>query len=195
MTHRTGFGIFAVAVAATIGLSGCVFVIPPEATDATQDDTPPGTGQNGQGDERDDDDGSDDDAQESQPGGIADPIACTTADVELDQPGVTYTLTGDCGTVTVQGADITLNAQSIGVLEISGDQMTIETGSLGTLEVRGNENTLSADQVGVMSFSGDRNVLTANQVGTVTLMGNDNSVTADQVGAVDDSGERNLVSQ
>ena len=121
-------------IAAAFALAGCIVVPPP---------TP----------DRDDD-------RDREPAGSSD-IECGTDGVVLNEAGATYRLSGDCDSVTIEGQDISVAADAIGVLDIRGDRNEAEfSADLGSLVIAGNDNEVGANAIGQTSDSGDRNRVT-----------------------------------
>lgn len=130
--------------------------------------------------------------QQTQPPTDGTTEDCTGVDVRLNQPG-TYTLTGDCGEITVEGADITVETGNIDALVIRGDRITATSAKVGRIEIGGNGNTISAEDAGGITINGDRNAITSHTVFGVTIGGNDNTVEAKVTGEIVQSGDRNQV--
>lgn len=107
-------------------------------------------------------------------------------------------LTGDCPSVTVNGADrhVDLSGAAVGELILRGDRIEVDAGVLGTLEIGGQDNEVTASTIGGVSIRGDRNEVSATgQIGSVMISGNDNDVDAQLVGSVEVSGGGNEVGQ
>jgi hypothetical protein len=162
------------AVLALLTLSGCVTVQvqPPEATPTA---TAP-------------------DAERITPtAGAA--FECDARPVLLNGAGASYRLSGECGTVDVEGQDIRVELDRVGVIEVHGDRVIIDADAIGTLSVSGQSNAVDADSADSVSLRGDRNSLFIDTIGTLTIGGNDNVAKTDEpVGAVTDNGSRNDIS-
>jgi hypothetical protein len=161
----------AIGVAVALGLSGCIVVQVP--TPAVTDDADP--------------------TRTALPDAVGSTADCTDADIRLTQASTSYTLTGDCGVVTIEGADITVDAGNLDGLVIRGDRILIEAAAVGSIEIGGTQNTVDAEDVGAVSINGDRNEIDAFTVFTVAVSGNDNEIDASGTGAVTQSGERNRI--
>ncbi|MCU1413159.1 MAG: hypothetical protein JWN80_499, partial [Microbacteriaceae bacterium] len=101
---------------------------------------------------------------------------CSAQNLTLNQPGVHYSLTGNCGEVSIQGQDITVTMVSAKSLTINGDRNTVTAKSLGAVSVQGQDNTMSATVIGALTINGDRNTVTAPAVGPKSVNGQSNSV-------------------
>ena len=71
-----------------------------------------------------------------------------------------YTITGNCEKVIVNGANIKLTIQSATVFELNGDQNNVAIGAVNSVRVRGSNNTVNYKQgPRSVSTSGDNNVV------------------------------------
>lgn len=123
------------------------------------------------------------------------PVAEECADLEINRPG-SYQL-GECGTVTLEGGGIRIEAASIDLLIIRGDRADVTTtGPIGSIEVSGQGNEISAGAADTIQVSGDRNVVLARgPIGSVVVNGSSNTVTSvTSVGPITESGQDNEIS-
>jgi hypothetical protein len=118
---------------------------------------------------------------------------CPDDDVTLNQSGTTYTLTGDCGVVTIAGNDIVVDAGNLEGVRLNGDRLTVTATAVGAITVGGNDNLVTVDDAGGVTINGDRNAVEAFTVFGVTIGGNDNTVHATVTGEIVQNGERNAV--
>jgi hypothetical protein len=158
----------------TLGLSGCFIVQAPPSFDPNVIDPTPST-------------------TTPIPDVAGSTADCTHADIRLTEANATYTLTGECGIVTIEGADITVDAGNLEGLVVRGDRITVEAAAVGSIKVSGTENTITVDDAGAISINGDRNRIRAFTVYTVDVSGNDNVVAATSTGDVTQSGARNTI--
>jgi len=165
----------AVALAALLALSGCITVQVPPSGSA------PSAAASAEGEE----------SLRPAPGAVVD---CDSRPVLLNQAGATYRLSGNCGTVTIEGQDITVDLDGAAVVEIRGDRVSIDADMIGALSLSGQNNSVDADSADSATVAGDRNDLELDSIGSLTIDGNDNRVDTDQpIGTVADNGSRNLV--
>jgi len=172
-----------IAIVLAASLSGCITVqLPPEAPQvpqATNDATVPPQS-------------NDDDAIEE--------VLCIEEDVVLNMPNVDYVVTGDCRTVTIEGADVEARIEKVASLVVRGDNNDIEVGELGSVLINGQDNEIEATRtldLAKIEVSGNNNDVDTNgSISFVVFNGNDNEV--DYSGAVDkisDNGSNNRVGQ
>lgn len=119
---------------------------------------------------------------------------CGGQPVVLDNTSLSYVLTGDCPSVTVQGQDIEATVPDVATLTLAGDRLHVEATSVESLTIGGNDNVVGGTTFGSVQLNGDRNTVDASgEVGAVSVGGNDNTVAAASVGSIADSGARNLI--
>jgi len=165
---------FGVAAAVVFLLAGCITIQSPSGADSN------GPGITG------------------APGG-ANPGAgsrtdCTGQAVLLNQAGATYTLSGKCGQVSVQGQGIVVRMDDAAGVEIRGDRITVDVDTAGALAISGQDNTVVADSLDAVAIRGDRNRVEGDRIRALTINGNDNTVRSDSaIGGVVDNGSRNSV--
>lgn len=61
----------------------------------------------------------------------------------INDPGGTYTFTGACKKITVNGASNKLKIESVAKLSVTGAKNTLDVGTAETIDVSGAMNTLS----------------------------------------------------
>jgi hypothetical protein len=103
---------------------------------------------------------------------------CTAKNITLNQPGMHYTLTGNCGDVSIQGQGITVSLDSAKALTISGDRNIVTGKTFGAVSIQGQDNTISATVIGALTINGDRDTVTAPSIGPRSVSGNGDSVGA-----------------
>lgn len=65
------------------------------------------------------------------------------ASVTINSSNGTYTLTGACKHVTVNGNEVKVNAENIDMLHVNGNKNTVTVGTANTIHVSGNENAVT----------------------------------------------------
>lgn len=117
-----------------------------------------------------------------------------TTDVRLNQPGIEYTLVGDCDAVTIEGQDIEVDAANIDRLTIRGDRAGVDADDIGVAAISGTENEIDATTIGAVEINGDRNEVGVEKtLGSLTISGNDNDVEAAAIIDQAVAGDRNEV--
>jgi len=173
-----------IAIVLAASLSGCITVqLPPEAPEAprvTNDATPGPTNNN------------DDDSTEE--------VSCIEDDVVLNMPNVDYVVTGDCRTVTIEGADVEVRIDTVDSLVIRGNNNDIEVAELGSILINGQDNEIEATRtsdLATVEISGNNNDIdTSGSIGTVVFNGGDNEIDyTGAVGKISDNGSNNRVGQ
>lgn len=106
-----------------------------------------------------------------------------------------YDLQGDCPSVTIEGVDIHVTADTIVELYVSGDRNEVEVDKLSDLVINGTVNEVEFPSASSVDIAGDRNAIEADEgIGTLAINGNDNDITVGtEIGSVSDSGERNRI--
>jgi len=127
-------------------------------------------------------------------------VRCIEDDVVLNMPNVDYVVTGDCDSVTIEGADVEVRIESVDALIIRGDNNDIEVAELGSVLINGQDNEIEATRtldLAKIEISGNNNDVDTNgSISTIVLNGSDNEI--DYSGAVDkisDNGSNNRVGQ
>ncbi len=96
--------------------------------------------------------------------------------IALNQPSGHYTLTGQCGIVSIEGAGITATIESAKSVAINGDRNTVTGKSLALMSIQGQDNTVSATVIGSLAINGDRNSVTSPAIGPKAVNGQGNTV-------------------
>jgi hypothetical protein len=124
---------------------------------------------------------------------VAGTLDCGNAPLTLTAATTSYTLTGTCPSVLVEGEGITVNAPDVVSLEIRGSTVTVSAGAISTLTISGGSNVIQAQSLGTVTVSGDSNKLTsATDVAGGVINGGSNEVHAPgTIGAITGSGEGN----
>lgn len=118
---------------------------------------------------------------------------CGGQAVTLTTATLSYTLTGDCPSVTVEGDGITVNGPAVAALEIKGSSNVITLSSVGPVTIGGQDNSVAAQTVDTFAITGDRNRIdSASTVTGGSFAGNENQVHAPSgIGTVTDTGAGN----
>lgn len=77
--------------------------------------------------------------------------------------GGSYTFTGACDVIALNGNDITIKAESIKRLAIPGNHNTVDATTLGTISVSGNTNTVRYKKSAKVSNAGNQNTITQSK--------------------------------
>lgn len=122
-------------------------------------------------------------------------IDCGGRPVVLSAGSPSFTLSGECPDVQVQGPDLAVDLTSASVqsLLVGGDRVTVRAGGIADVTVQGNDTVVSATGIEALVVRGDRNaVISSGGVGSVVVQGNDNTVRGG-VGRMSDEGGRNTI--
>jgi phage baseplate assembly protein gpV len=65
------------------------------------------------------------------------------ANVTINAASGTYTLTGACKHVTVNGNEVKLNAETIDMLHVNGNKNVVTVGTANAIHVSGNDNKVT----------------------------------------------------
>lgn len=90
---------------------------------------------------------------------------CVNGEALLDEPGASYTIEGECGRVVIEGSGIRVDAETIGQLEIYGNENVVDAGgSIGVVVFDGDDNFVTTLlSVGDVTDDGQRNLITTPQ--------------------------------
>ena len=107
--------------------------------------------------------------------------ACTSGEaVALDGQSRTFILSGQCGTVSLNGNGDTLRIDHAVAIDVQGRSGTIRiSGRVGSVVINGNGVALTADSIGSVKITGQNNSITAPAIGAVMVQGDHNVVATD----------------
>ena len=162
-----------IALFLSVSLAGCITVNLPSGEEQPAPGVTPG---------------SDDDSRTT--------IACTDGTALINQAGTDYLVTGDCETVTIEGAGIDVHVENTNALVVRGDGNDVEVAKLGSVLINGQDNEISATEtlaVAKIEIAGNQNdVSTLGTIDAVVLNGNENDIEyVGEIVTLSDNGSNN----
>ncbi|MFK0072715.1 hypothetical protein [Arthrobacter woluwensis] len=120
---------------------------------------------------------------------------CTEGeDVVISVKGTSAVLTGQCGTVTLSGAEVRANIDSAKKLVVTGPGSAVIGKTWDAVETTGAKASLNADTITTLTVSGaDTTVTLSQKAGKVTLGADGGSLNANEVQSLAVTGDRNTV--
>jgi len=123
-------------------------------------------------------------------------IACTDGTALVNQAGTDYLVTGNCETVTIEGAGIDVHVENTNALVVRGDGNDVEAAKLGSVLINGQDNEISATEtlaVAKIEIAGNGNdVSTLGTIDAVVLNGNENDIEyVGEIVSLSDNGSNN----
>ena len=119
----------------------------------------------------------------------------TCSDDEQITESGSYVLEGACPSVTIEGVDIDVEADTVVQLIIRGDRNSVDVDRLSDVTVSGTSNEVEAPSAAQVEIAGDRNKVDVDEgIEALVINGNDNDIeVGTEITTVSDSGERNII--
>jgi hypothetical protein len=121
-------------------------------------------------------------------------VVTCSEDEQITQSG-SYVLEGACPSVTIEGVDIDVEADTIVQLIIRGDRNSVDVDRLSDVTVSGTSNEVEAPSAAQVEIAGDRNKVDVDEgIDALVINGNDNDIeVGTEITTVSDGGERNRI--
>jgi len=124
----------------------------------------------------------------------ADSTCSDGEDVVISAKSTSAVLTGQCGTVTLSGAEVRANIDSAKKLVVTGPGSAVIGKTWDAVETTGAKASLNADEISTLTVSGaDTTVTLSRKAGKVTLAADGGSLNAHEVQSLAVTGDRNTV--
>ena len=120
--------------------------------------------------------------------------ACDDRDLVIDEEGSQLVLTGACASVTITADNVSVNLETAGTVDISGNYVTVLATTIDSAEITGSNVTLNPDDIGSVSIGGDYVTFTSNGAEKVAISGDYNIANWDDGAAsATDTGTGNTI--
>lgn len=118
---------------------------------------------------------------------------CNGQDIRISQSNFRIVLSGNCGHVTINGSNGSINVENARRITVNGSQVRVLNRQVDNLTVNGSSNTLNMTRVEQAEVTGSNNRLLGRHYGHVRFIGSNNYVNTDNTPQVDDIGSGNRV--
>ena len=146
MTKTLQYPVLALALGATLLLSGCTFrIVDPQASpvpDVTEQSQASTDAPDDETDEEADDDTSESDSERERFEELVSVTLQCEPGLEISSPGATVRVEGDCGTLTVSGDAAVVIADDIESLVVSASGAVIYASTVDSVQVTGDANAV-----------------------------------------------------